>query len=104
MSHAHSSQASPSSTNFQSIFVASLKVYKKKTKNDLLVEVFLLLYLDYISHVHMDVEQTSTSPRTSWLGWLYPCVRMPRPGALDLVSVVILANLLNLRTVQFVVV
>ena len=37
MSHAHSSQAPPSSTNFQSIFVASLKAYKKKTKNDLLV-------------------------------------------------------------------
>ena len=76
----------------------------EQTTNERYVEVFLLLYLDYISHVHMDVEQTSTSLRTSWLGWLYPCVRMPRPGALDLISVVILVNLLNLRTVQFVVV
>ena len=37
--------------------------------------------------VHADVEQTSTSPRTLWLGWLYFCVRMPEPGALDPLSV-----------------
>ena len=65
-------------------------IHKQAVGPVLNVEISSLLYLVYLSCVHADAEQTSTSPRTWWLGWLYSRIRMPRPGALDLVSVIIL--------------